>query len=164
MGEPEEVSSIITRRLVDIEAEDTGVATVKFSNGALGVIEATTATRPKDIEGSISILGESGIVEISGFAMNEMKVWQFSDERPDDLEVLTKFRENPPNVYGFGHVRYFQNVVDCLKGNKEIAVDGYDAKKSLQFIVALYESAEKGIPVKLSDMTGKCKLGLIDGK
>ena len=79
MGDVESVFAKSRTALVDIEAEDTAVVLLKFRNGALGVIEATTATRPKDLEGSISILGEKGSVEIGGFAVNEMKVWNFAE-------------------------------------------------------------------------------------
>ena len=77
MGDVESVFAKSTTALVDIEAEDTAIVTLKFKNGALGIIEATTAVRPKDLEGSISILGETGAVEIGGFAVNEMKHWNF---------------------------------------------------------------------------------------
>jgi len=98
MGEVESVYARTATRLVDIETEDTGVAAIKFRNGALGIIEATTATRPKDLEGSLSILGEQGTVEIGGFAVNQMKVWNFADPTADDEKVLTEFNQNPPNV------------------------------------------------------------------
>ena len=88
MGDVESVFAKSKTALVDIEAEDTAVVILKFRNGALGVIEATTAIRPKDLEGSISILGETGSVEIGGFAVNEMKTWNFSTPQDDDDEVL----------------------------------------------------------------------------
>ena len=97
MGNVESVFAKSATALVDIETEDTAVVTVKFSNGALGVIEATTAVRPKDLEGSISILGESGTVVIGGFAVNEMTEWNFSDHLPDDDQVKKKYSVNPPN-------------------------------------------------------------------
>ena len=77
MGPVESVHARSARALVDIEAEDTAVATLKFRNGALGIIEATGATRPKDLEGSLSVLGEGGTVEIGGFAVNEIRHWNF---------------------------------------------------------------------------------------
>ena len=80
MGDVDYVHAIGATQLVNIEAEDTAVVNLKFKNGALGIIEATTATRPSNIEGSISILGENGIVEVGGFAMNEIKHWQFNDK------------------------------------------------------------------------------------
>ena len=114
MGEVESVFAKSMTALVDIEAEDTAVVILKFRNGALGVIEATTAIRPRDLEGSISILGETGSVEIGGFAVNEMKTWNFSTQQEGDDEVLAKYSVNPPNVYGFGHQAYYEHVVDCI--------------------------------------------------
>ena len=103
MGDIESVYAMSTTALVDIEAEDTAVVSVRFKNGALGVIEATTAARPKDLEGSLSILGETGTVEIGGFAVNNMKVWNFSESQEGDSDVMEKYSVNPPNVYGFGY-------------------------------------------------------------
>jgi len=160
MGEVESVFAKAATRLVDIETEDTGVAVLKFRNGALGIIEATTATRPKDLEGSISILGENGTVEIAGFAVNEMKVWNFVDQRPEDKDVLAKYRQNPPDVYGFGHVEYLKQVVDCIKYGKKALVDGLEGRKSLELITAIYESIETGQEVFLRFHPRKCRLGI----
>ena len=95
MGNVESVRSMATTRLVKIECEDTGVAVIRFNSGALGVLEATTATRPKDLEGSISILGEKGSVVIGGFFMNELVTWNFDDKRPVDDEVFETVRQEP---------------------------------------------------------------------
>lgn len=160
VGEPESVFAKSATALVKIEAEDTGVVIVKFSNGALGLIEATTATRPKDLEGSVSILGEKGSVEIGGFAVNEMKVWSFCDERESDKVVLSQYRENPPDVYGFGHKAYLENVVSSILNNKPALVDGLEGRKSLEFINAIYESIETGKEVFLRFRAEKCRLGV----
>lgn len=159
MGQPVEVSAKIATRLADVEVEDTGIAIIRFANGALGVVEATTAARPKDLEGSISILGEKGTVEISGFAVNEMKTWSFTDSTPDDEKVLNDFKEMPPNVYGFGHKRYLEHVIDCIRNNKKALVDGLEGRKSLELISAIYEAAETGETVRLRFKPNKCKLG-----
>lgn len=159
MGDVESVFAKSTTALVDIEAEDTAVVIVKFANGALGVIEATTAVRPKDLEGSISVLGETGTVEIGGFAVNELKHWNFSDVLEDDDTVLEKFSVNPPNVYGFGHHAYYEQVVDCILGHKEAPVDGVEGRKSLELITAIYESIETGKEVYLSSLSQKTRLG-----
>ncbi len=151
MGEVESVFAKATTRLAKIEAEDTGVVLLKFKNGALGLFEATTATRPKDLEGSVSILGENGSVEIGGFAVNEMKVWNFTNKQTGDDEVLSKYKENPPTVYGFGHARYLQNVVDAIIHDKPALVEGAEGRKSLEMIQAIYESIETGREVFLSE-------------
>jgi len=115
MGDVESVFAMTDARLVDIESDDTAVVALRFKSGALGVIEATTGTRPVDLEGSISILGEGGAVEIGGFAMNEIKTWNFAKPQPGDEDVFSKFRENPPDVYGFGHRAYLTRVVEAIR-------------------------------------------------
>src|SRR5258707_15864647 len=145
--------------LAKIETEDTAVATLKFRNGALGIIEATTAARPTDLEGSLSILGEKGTVEIAGFAVNQIRHWRFVDERPADKDVIEKFSVNPPNVYGFGHQAYYQHVVDSLVHQRAALVDGLEGRKSLELISALYESVETGEEVSLHFAPRLCRLG-----
>ncbi|MDD5066976.1 MAG: Gfo/Idh/MocA family oxidoreductase, partial [bacterium] len=159
MGNPESVFAKSLTALVDIETEDTAVATLKFHNGALGIIEATTATRPKDLEGSISILGEGGTVEIGGFAANEIKIWNFADEKEEDREIVRKYSVNPPSVYGFGHQAYLQNVVNCIERGESALVDGLEGRKSLELITAMYESIETGKEVFLRFKPKKCRLG-----
>jgi predicted dehydrogenase len=159
MGDVESVFAKSATALVDIEAEDTAIVTLKFKSGALGIIEATTAARPKDLEGSISILGEKGTVEIGGFAVNEMRHWNFSEALPGDDEVFEKFSVNPPNVYGFGHQAYYEHVVDCIKNEKKALVDGLQGRKSLELINAMYESIETGKEVFLRFNPKKARLG-----
>lgn len=160
MGEVESVSAKATTRLVDIETEDTAVAILQFKNGALGVIEATTATRPKDLEGSISILGEGGTVEIAGFAVNNMKTWNFINHKNGDEDVLVKYSVNPSDVYGFGHKVYYDHVVDCLKNGTRQLVDGLEGRKSLELLTAIYEAIENCSNVELRFNPKRCKLGI----
>jgi UDP-N-acetyl-2-amino-2-deoxyglucuronate dehydrogenase len=159
MGDVESVFAKSKNALADIEAEDTAIVILKFQNGALGVIEATTAIRPKDLEGSLSILGEKGSVEIGGFAVNEMKTWNFSEAIDGDDEVIEKYSVNPPNVYGFGHQEYYEHVVDCLKNDSQQLVDGLKGRKSLELINAIYESIETGKEVTLRFTPKFSKLG-----
>ena len=161
MGDVESVFAKSTTALVNIEAEDTAIVTLKFRNGALGIIEATTAVRPKDLEGSISILGETGTVEIGGFAVNKMLHWNFTHKKDGDDEVMEKYSVNPPNVYGFGHQAYYEHVVDSILNNKKHLVDGLVGRKSLELISAIYESIETGKEVFLRFKPTKCKLGQI---
>jgi len=159
MGDVESVHARALRALVDIEAEDTAVATLKFRNGALGVIEATTAARPRDMEGSLSILGSDGAVEIAGFAMNKIRTWQFVENSATDTEVVEKFSVNPPNVYGFGHQAYYEHVVDCLANEARPLVDGHHGRQSLELVMALYESIASGEEIRLPLNVRDCRLG-----
>lgn len=159
MGEVDSVFAKSRTALVDIETEDTAVVVLKFKNGAIGIVEATTATRPKDLEGSISILGETGTVEIGGFAVNELKTWNFEDSMSDDIDVYEKYSTNPPNVYGFGHKAYYEHIYDCIENDKQHLVDGEEGKKSLKLISAIYQSIESGKEVFLKDVFGNCMLG-----
>jgi UDP-N-acetyl-2-amino-2-deoxyglucuronate dehydrogenase len=159
LGDVESVFAHSSTVLADIEAEDTAVVVLRFRNGALGVIEATTATRPKDLEGSISILGEGGTVEIGGFAVNEMKTWNFVEPMPGDEDVIENFSVNPPNVYGFGHQAYYESVVNCILNGGPHLVDGLVGRKSLELINAIYESIETSRQVFLHFNSRHCRLG-----
>ena len=162
MGDVESVFARSTAALVDIEAEDTAVVTIKFRNGALGIIEATTATRPRDLEGSLSLLGEHGSVEIGGFAVNEMRTWEFDPTVEEDSVVREKFSVNPPDGYGFGHKAYYEHVVDCIAKDKQHLVDGFEGRRSLELISAIYESIETGREVQLRFVPERCRLGMPD--
>ncbi|MDB4020992.1 Gfo/Idh/MocA family oxidoreductase [Litorivicinus sp.] len=159
MGDVESVFAKASTALADIEAEDTAVVTLKFKSGALGVIEATTATRPNDLEGSISILGESGSVVIGGFSVNKMESWAFEPMVEDDARVLDAYSVNPPNVYGFGHQAYYEHVIDCVVHGGPNLVDGLQGRKSIELITAIYESVETGREVFLRFRPKKCRLG-----
>lgn len=151
MGPVESVYAMCKTQLHDIETEDTAVAVLTFASGALGVIEATTCARPRDLEGSISILGEKGTVEIGGFAANQMKVWQFLEVEPADAQVLSDYSALPPNVYGYGHQEFYRQVLDALiSGTDALLTDGAEGRKSLEIICALYESARTGSKVYLA--------------
>lgn len=164
MGDVESVFARATTALVDIETEDTAVVTVKFKSGALGIIEATTATRPKDLEGSISILGEKGSVVIGGFAVNKMETWNFDSEIDGDSEVKEKYSVNPPNVYGYGHQAFYEHVVRCIRDGGRNLVDGLEGRKSIELINAIYESVETGREVFIHFKPKHCKLGQQGGE
>ncbi len=159
MGEVESVHARGATALTRMEAEDTAVATVKFRNGALGIIEATSATRPRDMEGSLSVLGATGAVEIAGFSVNKIRTWQFTNTLDSDAEVVENFSVNPPNVYGFGHQAYYEHIVDCFNNGAEALVDGHQGRQSLELIMALYESIASGKEVTLPLTVDQCKLG-----
>ena len=156
----ESVFAMGSTALAKIEAEDTAVVTLRFKSGALGVIEATTAARPTDLEGSISVLGEGGTVEIGGFAVNKMKVWKFGETEANDDKVMEEYSVNPPNVYGFGHQAYYEHVVDSILNNTKHLVDGLEGRKSLELINAIYESVETSREVHLRFRPKFCRLGV----
>jgi UDP-N-acetyl-2-amino-2-deoxyglucuronate dehydrogenase len=163
MGDVVKVAAMSATRLVNIEAEDTAVVILTFANGALGVIEATGATRPKDLEGSLSILGEAGSVVIGGFAVNKLETWNFVDPRPEDDTVIDDFSVNPPNVYGFGHQAYYEHVVDVITNGGPQLVDGIMGRRSLELISAIYESIETGREVRLRFAPVRARLGRAHG-
>lgn len=145
MGPVVEISALTDTRLLDIETEDTGVSILKFQNGALGIIEVTTAVRPESIEASLSILGEKGSIEIAGLSANKVKYWNIQDQTKEEKAILeSSFNENPPNVYGFGHIRYLEHVIDCIKNEKKPIVDGIEGRKTIEIIDAIYKSANTG--------------------
>ena len=134
-----------------IEAEDTGIAVLKFRSGALGVIEVTMLTYPRNLEGSITILGEKGTVKVGGTAVNRVEQWTFSDYDDDD-KLVESAATNPPTVYGFGHEGYYRNVLAVLRGRARAETDGRAGRKSLELILGIYESAKTGreVPIPLT--------------
>ncbi len=159
MGDVSKLYAISSTQLVDIEVEDTAVVSLKFTNGALGVIEATTAARPIDQEGSISIMGENGLVEIGGFAMNEIKTWQFTKSSSEDKDIVNLYSTNPPDVYGFGHKAYYQHVIQCLQDKSPTLVDGYEGRKTVQLLNAIYESIDTNNEIRNVYNTYNSKIG-----
>lgn len=159
MGDVESVFAKTSTALVDIETEDTAIVILKFKNGALGIIEATNATRPADLEGSISILGEKGSVVVAGVALNKLETWAFEDKEQSNSNVLESFSVNPPNVYGFGHKAYYEHVINCISHRGQNLVDGFQGRKSIELISAIYESAETGEEIFLRFTPKKNKLG-----
>ncbi|MGI8620119.1 MAG: Gfo/Idh/MocA family protein [Gemmatimonadaceae bacterium] len=131
-----------------IETEDTGVAVLQFANGALGTIEVTMLTYPKNMEGSVTVLGERGTVKIGGTAVNRIEHWEFADADPDDALVAAA-NTNPPSVYGFGHEGYYRNVLAVLRGEAQPDTDGRAGRKSLELILGIYESARTGKEIAL---------------
>jgi UDP-N-acetyl-2-amino-2-deoxyglucuronate dehydrogenase len=131
-----------------IEAEDSGAAILRFRNGAIGVLEVTMLTFPRNLEGSITIIGEKGTVKIGGTAVNKVDHWQF-ESYDDDDKLIEAAATNPPNVYGFGHAGYYRNVLAVLRGEAAPDTDGRSGRKSLELILGIYESAKTGREVPL---------------
>ena len=139
------VNCITTKRLNKLQAEDTAAATVKFTNGSLGLIEATTAARPVDLHASLSIVGEKGTVVISGLAMNKIKVWKFLNQtKKKELEIIKKNSQNVPTGYGISHVNYLNLAIKSILSKKIFPpVNAYEAYLTSKFVHGLYKSSEK---------------------
>ena len=131
-----------------IEAEDSGVAVLRFRSGALGVIEVNVLTYPRNWEGSITIIGEKGTAKIGGTAVNRIEHWSFA-EYDDDDKLVEAAQTSPPSVYGFGHEAYYGNVLSVLRGDAQPETDGRAGRKSLELILGIYESAKTGRDVPL---------------
>ncbi len=132
----------------DIEAEDTGVMSLRLRSGGLASINVTMLTHGRNFEGSITILGERGTVRIGGVAVNEIQHWQFDEARPED-EAVQSASYATPSVYGYGHPLYYANVIDTLRGEAHAEVDGYEGLRSLEVVIAAYRSARDGVRVGL---------------
>ena len=148
VGPVESLSASISTTGRNIEAEDTAALQLKWKNGALGTMSVTMLTYPKNLEGSITILGETGTVKIGGPAVNKIECWDFADEQPDD-DLVEQASYETTSVYGFGHPAYYSNVIDVLQGKSEPLCDGREGLKSLELIIAAYQSAKKHIIVDL---------------
>ena len=146
----EEVFAYTARLKHDyIEAEDLGLALVKFSNGAYGIIEGTTNVYPKNLEETLYVFGENGTVKVGGKSVNVIEEWSFEDNIDDPEEIKARYHENPPNVYGFGHTPLYADVVSAIREGRNPLVDGEAGKRAVELVLAIYKSALEGKPVRL---------------
>jgi UDP-N-acetyl-2-amino-2-deoxyglucuronate dehydrogenase len=148
IGPVESVQAYTATLARDIEVEDTGVLAVRWRSGALGTMSVTMLTHLKNLEGSITVIGERGTVRIGGLAVNEIQHWEFADKRPEDDKVKEASYQTT-SVYGFGHPLYYENVILALRGRAEAETDGREGLKSLELLVATYLSAREGRRVTL---------------
>lgn len=132
----------------DIEVEDTGVLSIRWRSGALGSMNVTMLTYPKNLEGSITILGEKGTVRVGGMAVNEIQHWEFDEKQPEDEQIATA-NYATTSVYGFGHPLYYDNVIKVMRGEAEPETDGRAGLKSLEVLIAAYLAARDGKRVAL---------------
>ena len=161
--EIEEVVGMTDRLHHDyIEAEDLGIALVKFKNGAYGIIEGTTDVYPKNLEETLYLFGEKGTVKAGGQSVNVIEEWNFSDMLDDPEEVKSRFHENPPNVYGYGHTPLYADVIDAVKNDRPPYVDARAGRRALELVLGIYLSAYKGEFVKFP--ITKCKTMDFEGR
>lgn len=166
--EVEEVYGVTRQQFHDyLECEDIGMAVVKFKNGAVGTIEGTTNVYPKNLEETLYLFGETGTVKIGGTSTNNIDVWQFADARPED-EALRELREATSNVYGNGHTAVYADMIDAIRQDRRPYIDAEAGRRALEMILAIYQSAATGKPVKLplkdvasTDFTGRFGSGRV---
>ncbi len=132
-----------------IEAEDLGMALVRFSSGAYGVIEGTTNIYPHNLEETLYLFGENGTVKAGGKSVNVIEEWDFRDGRGDPATIKMEFGENPPNVYGFGHTPLYADMAQAILQNRAPYVDGEAGLRALELVLAIYQSAATNAPVRL---------------
>lgn len=130
-----------------LEAEDVGMAVVKFKNGAIGTIEGTTNVYPKNLEETLYIFGENGTVKIGGTSTNNIDVWDFADESEEDINNKG-LEEETSNVYGNGHTSLFADVIDAIENNRKPYIDAVAGRNALEVVLAIYKSQKTGVPVK----------------
>lgn len=148
IGPIESVQAYTATLARDIEVEDSGVMNIRWRSGALGSMNVTMLTYPKNLEGSITIIGEKGTVRVGGVAVNDIQHWEFAEPHADD-DLVRSASYDTTSVYGFGHPLYYDNVIKVLRGEAEPETDGREGLKSLEVLIAAYLSARDGRRVAL---------------
>lgn len=131
-----------------LECEDIGMAVVKFKNGTIGTIEGTTNVYPKNLEETLYLFGETGTVKIGGTSTNNIDVWNFADQRPEDTD-LKGLQEATSNVYGNGHTAVYTDMMEAIQKDRAPYIDAKAGRRALEMILAIYQSAATGKPVTL---------------
>lgn len=132
-----------------LETEDLGLALIKFSNGAYGLIEGTSNVYPSNLEETLYLFGEKGTVKAGGKSVNKIDEWRFGDGKDTAEEIKARYHENPPNVYGFGHTPLYEDVVQAINEHREPYITGEDGRRALELVLAIYKSSSLGTSVKL---------------
>ena len=147
-----------------IEAEDLGIALIKFANGGYGIVEGTTDIYPHNLEETLYLFGAKGTIKAGGQSVNVIEEWRFSDMLDDPEEVKARYHENPPNVYGFGHTPLYADVMDAIQNDRAPYVDAQAGRRALELVLAIYRSAAEGTSVRFPiedcstlDFTGRFK-------
>ena len=147
--EVEEVFGTTRQQFHDyLEAEDVGMAVVKFKNGAIGTIEGTTNVYPHNLEETLYLFGERGTVKVGGTSTNNIDAWDFADETEDDV-ANKGLEEETSNVYGNGHTSLYADVMEAIETGRKPYVDAVAGRNALEMVLAIYKSQKTGLPVKL---------------
>ena len=131
-----------------IEGEDMGIALIRFANGSYGIVEGTTDIYPRNLEETLYIFGAKGTVKAGGRSVNIIEEWRFADLLDDADEIKARYSENPPNVYGFGHIPLYRDMIDAIQNNREPYISAEAGRRALELVLAIYKSAAEGRSVK----------------
>lgn len=131
-----------------LEAEDLGIALIKFKNGSYGIIEGTTNIYPHNLEETLYIFGEKGTVKAGGQSVNVIEEWRFADLLDDPDKIKSQYHENPPNVYGYGHTPLYTDIIDAIQQDRQPLVDAVAGRNALELVLGIYQSAVEQSCVK----------------
>ena len=151
MGEVESVFAYTATLAHKMQAEDTGVAVIRFKSGAIGSVEGSTVTFPENLEGSVALFGERGSVKVGGTALNRKVIWKIEGALEHENVLLRRDEVDPPSIYGFSHKAVIADMIAAIEQNRAPTTDGISARKSVALVLAMYESARTGQPVNMHD-------------
>jgi UDP-N-acetyl-2-amino-2-deoxyglucuronate dehydrogenase len=154
LGDPASVTACTATLAHRMEAEDVGVALIRFAGGALGVVEGSTITYPENLEGSVTLFGERGSVKVGGTALNRKVFWKIEGELEHEREILTREQVDPPSVYGQSHQAVIADMAAAVLDDRQPKTHGCEARKSVALVLAMYESARTGKPVPMLTENG----------
>lgn len=148
MGPVDRLYALADTFLRHIEGEDTGVAVLRFKNGALGIIEGTACVFPRNLEETLNIFGETGTVCIGGLALNKIEHWCFADEKESEAGIFKQEQKDPDTVYGFGHIPLYKDMINAIKYDSEPLINGEEGKKAVEIVLGIYKSVRTQSPVQ----------------
>jgi UDP-N-acetyl-2-amino-2-deoxyglucuronate dehydrogenase len=151
LGPPESVFAYTATLAHRMEAEDVGVAVIRFRGGAVGSVEGSTVTYPQNLEGSVAIFGERGSAKVGGTALNRKVLWKVAGELEHEQELLTRDQVDPPSVYGTSHRAVIADMIAAIREDREPKTNGPQARQSLALVLGMYASARSGRPVQIPE-------------
>lgn len=159
LGDVDHVYAQTDRYLRQIQAEDTGLAVIRFNNGAMGIVEGTSCVYPKNLEETLSVFGATGTACLGGLAVNTIETWHFADMAQDEINLVRMASGDVDSVYGRGHEPLYHNFALAVQGIERLHIDGKEGKRAMEIVLAIYKSSRTGQPVRLplgsySTMTG----------
>jgi predicted dehydrogenase len=151
MGDVTSVFAYTATLAHTMEAEDVGVAVLQFKNGAIGTVEGSTVTYPENLEGSVALFGERGSVKVGGTALNRKAIWKIAGELEHENNLLRREQVDPPSVYGQSHQAVIADMISAIHANRDSRTNGYEGRRSVALVLAMYESSRIGKSVQMTD-------------